>query len=339
MKKMKYPVMFFALILIAACSSPQVRKSEPVKKVETVEEKIVTDSGSQIQTTVTKQTKVNEELVESTQNTITENYKVMDANTGIEDPFIENGINWSARTITATGIGAPNPDAPNMAVKRAGAINAAKMVALRDLLATLKGMYLTSENTVENYMTTSDVVKTQVEGIAKAFRVVGEPKYFDDGSVEVTVEMSMNGELSDLLTKNEEFGESAPLVGEAKYKLSDIVGQPEVYTGLIIDCKAVQVRPALSPKIFNKAGEEIYGSANVHRDFAISQGMLGYLKSVDSAKENARVANNPLVIKAIGVKGTNKSDIIISDEDAAMIKELDSKLNFLRDCRVIAIVN
>jgi hypothetical protein len=339
MKKLRYAAFLLALVLIAGCSSPQVRKSEPVKKVEKIEERSVVDTGLSTQTTVTKQTLVEDKVTEKSVETYSENYTMKDAGVGIEDPFIENGINWSSRTITATGIGAPNPDAPNMAVKRAGAINAAKMVALRDLLATLKGMYLTSETTVENYMTTSDVVKTQVEGIAKAYRVVGDPKYFDDGSVEVTVEMSMNGELSDLLTKNDEFGDTAPLAGEAKYKLSDLVGRPEVYTGLIIDCRAVQVRPALSPKIFSKSGEELYGSANVHKDFAIQQGMLGYLKSVDSAKENARVANNPMVITAIGVKGSNKSDIIISDADAAKIKELDSKLNFLKECRVVAIVN
>ena len=66
---------------------------------------------------------------------------------------------------------------------------------------------------------------------------------------------------------------------------------------------------------------------------------MGYLKSVEAARENARVTNNPLVIRATGVKGSNKTDIVISDEDAAKIKELDSNLNFLRECRVVAIIN
>lgn len=314
------------IMLLAACSSP-VRKAEPVSRVESKVEQ------TQVQTPVVQ------EPVPPADITPPVVYSVAaDPTEGIEDPYVEDGVNWSARTITATGIGAPNPNAPNMAVKRAGAINAAKMVALRDLLATLKGMYLSSESTVENYMTTSDVINTQVEGIAKAFRVVGEPNYFEDGSVEVTVEMSMNGELSDILMKENEFGEEK-LVGQATYKLSDLTKQPDVYTGLVIDCKPIQLRPALAPKIFNKSGEEIYGSANVNREFAVQQGMLGYLKSVDTAVSNARVANNPLVIKAIGVKGTNKSDIIISDEDAAKIKQLDSKHNFLKECRVIAIIN
>lgn len=248
-------------------------------------------------------------------------------------------IDWERRVISATGIGAPNPNAPNMAVKRAGAINAAKMYAIRDLMATIKGMYLTSEQTAENYMMTSDVVKTQTEGIARAFQMVGEPQYFEDGSVQVTVEMSVDGKLSDLMMKNETFGDTTPLAEPSEYKVSEKASnQPEVYTGLIIDCTAIELRPALSPKVYNQAGKEIYGSANVNKDFAIQQGMLGYLKSIDSAKANARVTNNPFVVKAVSAKGTNKADIIISDGDAAKIEEMASKQNFLRECRVIAII-
>lgn len=317
-------------IVLISCSSPSVVKDEKVIVVK--EEKHEHKAEKAEVAEVQKQALPAEPAEEKTVPV----YK--DAAEDIEEPFIDNGINWSTRTVKATGIGAPNPNAPNMAVKRAGAINAAKMVALRDLLATVKGMYLSSEQTAENYMITSDVVRTEVEGIAKAFRVVGEPNYFDDGSVEVTVEMSINGELSDVFMKETDFGDVAPLVEEAKYKLSDLVSEPKDYTGLIVDCKAVSLRPALAPKIFSKSGEEIYGSANVSKEFAVQQGMLGYLKKVDSAKENARVTNNPLVIKAVGVKGTNKTDIIISDEDAAKIKELDSKLKFLKECRVIAII-
>lgn len=252
--------------------------------------------------------------------------------------FAQGEIDWERRVVTASGIGAPNPNMPNMAAKRAGAINAAKMYAVRDLVATIKGMYLSSESNVENYMTTSDVVKTQVEGIAKAYRMVGKPKYFEDGSVEVTVEMSIDGDLSALIMQGQQF-DGSETVGEADYKLSDIVpDKPDVYTGLIIDCSDVQLRPALAPKILSKSGAEIYGSANVSRDFAVQQGMLGYLKDIEKAKATSRVQNNPYIIKAIGVQGTNKADIVISDEDAAKVKELSSNLNFLRECRVIAII-
>lgn len=253
--------------------------------------------------------------------------------------FAQGEVDWERRVVKAIGIGAPNPNAPNMAVKRAGAINAAKMYAVRDLMATVKGMYLSSEQTAENYMMTSDVVKTQVEGIARAFQMVGEPQYFEDGSVQVTVEMSIDGKLSDLMMKEETFGDTTPMGEEATYKLSDLApSKPDVYTGLIIDCTGVELRPALSPKVFSRSGREVYGSANVNKDFAVQQGMMGYLKNIDFAKENERVTNNPFIVKAIEVKGTNKADIVISDEDAAKIEALANNLNFLRECRVIALI-
>ena len=247
-------------------------------------------------------------------------------------------IDWERRVVIATGIGAPNPNAPNMAVKRAGAINAARMYAVRDLLATIKGMYVTSEQTVENYMMTSDVVQTHVEGIARAFRQVGEPQYFEDGSVQVTVEMSIDGDLSSLMLEDKSFGDTTPLVGQATYKLSDLTGQPETFSGLVIDCTDIQLRPALSPRVLSQSGNEVYGTSNVNKDFAVQQGVMGYLKNIDTAKTNARVANNPLVIKAVGVQGANRADIVISDEDAARIERYSANNDFLKECRVIAII-
>lgn len=252
--------------------------------------------------------------------------------------FAQGEIDWERRVVRATGIGAPNPNAPNMAAKRAGAINAAKMVALRDLLATIKGMYVSSSQTVENYMTTSDVVKSQVEGIAKAFKVVGKPKYFDDGSVEVTVEMSIDGDLSALLTDGMEYGVTEPVEMGTSYENNTQNTASGVYTGLVVDCRDISLRPALSPKILDENGQEVYGSAYVSKDFAVQQGMMGYLKDISKAKGNVRVGENPFIVKAINVDGANKTDIVISNEDALKIKELSQNLSFLRECRVISVI-
>ncbi len=246
--------------------------------------------------------------------------------------FGQGNVDWERRVVSAEGIGAPNPNAPNMAAARAGAINAAKMMALRDLIATVKGMYISSENTVENYMTTSDVIKGQVEGIARAFRQVGSPKYLDDGSVTITIEMSIDGDLS-----------SIAMGGESFNTQNSTGGTTTTYggganSGLIIDCSALSLRPALSPKVVDETGREVYGSANVSRDFAVQQGMMGYLKSLDKAKANTRIGGNPIVIRAISTAGANKTDIVISNADAAKIMELSATLNFLRECRVIAII-
>lgn len=250
--------------------------------------------------------------------------------------FGQGEIDFERRVVRATGIGAPNPTAPNMAVKRAGAINAAKMVALRDLIATIKGMYINSENTVENYMTTSDDITGKVEGIAKAYRVVAGPKYLDDGSVEMTVEMSIDGNLADILLPADQFSTTTtPATPNNSHSTTSASG---VFSGLVIDCSAISLRPALAPKVIDQTGREIYGSANVDREFAIQQGMMGYLKDITKAKGNTRIGDNPLTIKAVATSGANNVDIVISNDDANKLADLSTKLNFLRECKVIAII-
>jgi len=342
------------------------------------------------------------------------------------------------RKVSATGVGMPNPEHKNMAQKRFGALRAAEADAIRKVIEEIKGMYVTSETTVEDAMMKSDVITTKVEGIAKFYEVVGEPKYLDDGTAELTIELSLSdmewrnklvqatgigagksrpmalraAELdakrkilertkglylasstvmvdgaiandkintlaegivknahivkgsekylddgsveiicevklddnfqtvpgfSSVLMKDIDFDEEYPIVPEATYKLSDIV-KDEVYTGLIIDCKGVDLRPALAPKIFSASGKEVYGSSMVSQSYATQQGMIGYEKNIEKVKSNPRVAKNPLIVKATGVKGQNKTDIVISDADAEKIENAAKQLKFLGECKVMAIV-
>ena len=252
--------------------------------------------------------------------------------------LIGGEINAERGVITATGIGIPNANATNPGMKRMQAITMGKLYALKDLIATMKGMYISSETTVENYMVTNDVINSKAEGIARAFRTV-DTRYMDDGSIEVTVEMSMNGELSDLMLKDVEFAQESNSSGTPVNTSYNTLPQVDgVYSGLVIDCTDLTLRPALAPKVLTPAGMEVYGSAMVSRDFAVQQGMVGYLKDINKAAGNPRVGDNPLVVKGVDVSGSNKTDIVISDGDAAKIKELAEKMNFLRECRVILII-
>jgi hypothetical protein len=101
-------------------------------------------------------------------------------------------INWTTGEVYATGIGAPPARPMNAAQARAMAERAAFVVALRNLLETVKGVRVDSETVVENFMTRSDVIRTHVEGIVKGARIV-QPKYLSDGSVETLLSMPMKG--------------------------------------------------------------------------------------------------------------------------------------------------
>ncbi len=113
-------------------------------------------------------------------------------------------INWTSGEIFATGIGAPPSLPGNAAQARAMAERAAFIVALRNLLETVKGVRVDSESVVENMMVKSDIIRTRVDGIVKGARVV-KTAYMSDGSVEVQVSMPLRGALMDALVP-ESFG-------------------------------------------------------------------------------------------------------------------------------------
>src|SRR5512141_2651093 len=84
----------------------------------------------------------------------------------VVDPVGSTGkVDWTTGVITAVGIGAPPAQPANAAQARAMAERGAQVVAYRNLLEAVKGVRLDSATTVENFVVTSDVIRTQVNGI------------------------------------------------------------------------------------------------------------------------------------------------------------------------------
>lgn len=123
-------------------------------------------------------------------------------------------INWTTNEVYATGLGAPPPHPVNAAQARAMAERAAFVVALRNLLETVKGVRVDSESIVENFMTKNDVIRTKVDGIVKGARTV-KTQYLSDGSVEVLVVLSLKGEFLNAIVP-ETFGKVNGPVTPAK---------------------------------------------------------------------------------------------------------------------------
>jgi hypothetical protein len=284
-------------------------------------------------------------------------------------------IDWCKRTITVTGIGVPNPDMPE-ATRRPAAVRAAQVLALRNALEAIKGIPISSETTIENFMVTNEYVTTSIDGFIKGFKFENKPHYMSDGSVEISVTVPLDGEkgLAGVLygegkgnnadkaekaDKTEKAvkgdkGDSITISVNDALKLLSIKNTPEVtampepaaqtkpqvFTGLIIDAKGLGVRPAMAPKVLDEAGKEVYGSLYVSRDFAVKFGMAGYAKTVDDAAKNVdRVGKTPEKIKAIKASGANTCDVVISAGDADSIRSSAKNLKFLQECRVIIVVD
>lgn len=240
-------------------------------------------------------------------------------------------IDWSTGVITAVGIGAPPAQPANAAQARAMAERAAQVVAYRNLLEAVKGVRIDSTTTVENFMVTSDVVRTQVSGFVQGAMVM-DKKYMSDGSVEVTVGMKLTGALADTLLPK-----TTPSPPTGIVTTPGAAGQ--AFTGLIIDARGLGVRPAMAPKVVNEDGKEVYGSAWINRDWAVREGMAGYLRDPLQAQQNPRVTDKPLTVKAIKATGEARVDLVISNADASMIHGASQNLSFLEKCKVIILVD
>jgi hypothetical protein len=252
-------------------------------------------------------------------------------------PAVE-GIDWVNRVVVAKGIGSPNPTF-SQAQQRPAAIRAAKQLALRNALELVKGCPLNSETTVENFMVTNDVVRTQVSGFIRNFNYEPNPHYMSDGTVEIMVSIPLDG--IDGLGNSLFGGQSSVLPAAPGAIAMAPSGTPvTVFTGLILDCKGLGIKPALAPKVVDEDGNEIYGSAYVSKDFAVKFGMAGYAKTVQNAMGfKDRIGATPGVLKGLKAAGANKCDVVIANKDALSLKSAKENLKFFSECRVIIILD
>ena len=245
-------------------------------------------------------------------------------------------VDWTSQVLRSTGIGAPNVNMP-LPQQRAGALRAARMDALRNLLETVKGINLNSETLVENAVVTNDQILTKVEGAVRGFRVV-DTRYMSSGDVEVGVEVPLTGIITDaLLPPLPAFsGDSAPVSTGGAGVETPVAG---AVSGLIVDARGLGLRPAMAPRVLDGQGNEVYGSKLVDREYAVDIGMVGYEKDVNRAAKNERVASTPMVVKGVEASGPNKTDVVIGAADAAKIQSTAENANFLQQCKVMFVLD
>lgn len=230
-------------------------------------------------------------------------------------------VDWQAKVVKCTGSGAANlRDAGgNPAVARIGAEKAAKLDALRNCMETLRGVQVQSGQTVGAAIASDSALAGRVEGLVRGFRVVGKPRYFSDGGVEMDVEVPLEGALSDVLVPK---AEPRPPKAEG----------PPAGTSLVVDARGQKVFPALAPRIVDESGKEIYGPATLGEAGRRAGGAAGYAPDLETAKASMkdRVGDSPLVLKAVRVEG---SDVVVSSADAAALA--GKNLSFLAEAKVV----
>ena len=241
-------------------------------------------------------------------------------------------VNWSQGVIQGKGVGAPPEKYYGKPNARPMAMRAAKLDALRNILEVINGVRVNSTTTVRDFAIESDVIRSNVEGMVRGAQQV-KLDYMSDGTVEVIMQVKMQGGFSQLILPQE------IMQVDSITPMAPASGSGGVFTGLVVDARGLNARPAMAPKIVDESGQEVYGSAFVSREYAVQQGMSGYAKEVNAAKGNQRVTDNPLTVKGLKTDGPGRCDIVISDADASRIRNAAEHLSFMKKCRVMIVVD
>ena len=247
---------------------------------------------------------------------------------------------WEQGTITAEGFGTPPAGAygskASIMARRAAIVD-----AQRNLAEQVSGVQVDAETTVENFVISSDLVKTKVSALIKGAMVV-EEQMMPDGAYRVVMSMPMYGTQGLASAIMPAIRDNTPPTPPPPVISATITTQIQMggtYTGVIVDAGGMGLKPSFSPVIYDTNGRAIYGVSNINYDQAISQGMVGYSASVSAAQTLPRVGATPLVVRAVQVRGGNNStnpvNVVVSVDDGDRILAANQQSQMLMNGSVV----
>jgi hypothetical protein len=254
-------------------------------------------------------------------------------------------IDWTAGVVEAKGIGVPAKYTYPAKPRPQGEEILAEAItkAGHNLLETIVSLRIDSQNRVIDIVENFPSIMIQLRDMAhKAPEIETLRKYQYDGTVEVWSQMSLSGGFAQLILPPEiRQIESIKQVlkPNSPSQLRIRSRSSEIFTGMVVDARGLQAVPVLAPIVLDENLEEVFGPAFVSREFAVQHGMVRYTTDLWKVKFHPQVSDNPLIVKALKVLSPSRCDFIISNADAPKLRSASEHLLFMRECRVIIVLD
>lgn len=252
--------------------------------------------------------------------------------------FGNGKIDWSNGVVEAVGVAAPPLEAASAAQARAVAVQQATSLARKNMLEILRTLRIDSKHLAKDMVLKNGSFDQTVKDLLYHSEEL-ETCFLPDSRVSRSITMCIRGSLADVLLPAS-VREIQHIKGGLPNKITASPGTADKkpFTGLVIDCRGLNVKPALVPRILDEDGNEVYGPATVNRKYALKQGVAGYVKKLSDALRDVRIGGKPLRVKAVRSSGPNSSDIVISNSDAGKIIGSPANLSFLEEAGVIIVL-
>lgn len=261
--------------------------------------------------------------------------------------FRENGsIDWTRGIVAARGMGdqdsyhylkkdALEPQRPTIAE--------AMTKARHNLLETIVGIRINAQNRVIDIVENYPSVMSQLRSMTyRAPEIDDLRRHLYDGTVEVWSQMKLNGGFTQLILppeirQIESIKQLTPAKNSPPFRTRS--RSPDIYTGMVVDARGIQAIPVIAPRILDENLQEVFGPTYASREYAVQHGVARYTTNIWMAKFDNRVSDNPIVVKALKTTWPGRCDFIISNADADKLRSASEHLLFLRECRVIIVLD
>jgi hypothetical protein len=258
-----------------------------------------------------------------------------------EGPLIqvlEKGcINWSTSTAMAKGIGTPGATVGGKPpVSPSDVIGAARINAQANLMDTISAIRINAVSRVADRMVQDPAFSDGLTSLVQNATITHQ-EYLSDGTVEIELTMKLSGGFAQFVLPEEirQVDSITATTGVTELPATPSrEAEEKPYTGLIVDAVGIGAKPSLVPLVVDESGEAVYGPAFVSREFAVSRGMSGFAATLEAARDDKRVGDRPMIVKAIRTHFTGETDLVISNTDAARLRSSVVYLNFLKACQV-----
>ena len=235
-------------------------------------------------------------------------------------------VNWTAGYIEAVGIGVAPDKNVGIVEARPVAFRAARAEACRNLLEMAMDVQVDSTTTIKDLAGDNDILHTQLEGLIQGSQVADQ-EYRSDDAAQVTLRIPLYGNVSQIMIpqvmKQKKSGQ--PFGAASAVERASCIG-------LVIDARGVGARPAMLPGLRDENGGEISEAFRLELETNVLQGLCGYTR-------NQHAATGLMSVKALKADGPGKSDLIISNADAEKIRIAQEKKSFMKNCRVMIILD
>ena len=250
-----------------------------------------------------------------------------------------NKVNWIEKTFTSNitldidKAGIQMPSGKNSAVNT---VSSRLPNLIKDPLLTL---YVDSSRTLGDYILERKISLSQITDIVESGnKTLG---YFDNKNSLFKMDHKLElNKIGGLFVRHQ-----SPY--ERRKSIESVASR--AYSGIIIDARGSlpihgefvegTAEPCFFPRVWNENMEIVYERNMMKSDEAKKTSVCGYDWSDDEKRYNSRIGADPLRIFAKRIFGHNRTDLVISNEDALRIFSVPQNAELLKNGKIVLLLN